>query len=102
MYHDQWELNVLLLCIILFHFNGRQDCMKDETSFFASEIVICVEDKLEHPGAQSLVSVLNSICEKLIQQVLVERNSMLAYIIMQGISKSSLEKKLFSGIFVTC
>lgn len=68
--------------------------MKDETRFFASGIVICVEDKLEHPGAQSLVSVVSSICEKLIQQVLVKRNSMLAYIIMQGICKSSLEKKL--------
>lgn len=30
MYHDQRELGVLVLHIILFYFNGRQDYMKDD------------------------------------------------------------------------
>lgn len=41
-----------------------------------------------------MVSVLSNIFEKLMWQVLVQRNSLLAYIIMRGISVSNHLKKL--------
>lgn len=81
MFHDQWEW-----CITSFHFNGRWDYMKDDANFFASGLVIWVEDSLEHPGEWS--RCLSSVCEKLIPWVLVQRNSLLAYVLMQGISAS--------------
>lgn len=34
MYYEQCVLNVLVLCIILFHCSGRQDYMKDDPDFF--------------------------------------------------------------------
>lgn len=36
MYCEQWKLNILVLYTVFFHFNGRQDCMKDDPNFIGT------------------------------------------------------------------
>lgn len=33
---EQWKLNILVLYTVFFHFNGRQDCMKDDPNFIGT------------------------------------------------------------------
>lgn len=47
-------------------FQWKMDCMKDDPNILQVGSVMGVEDKVEHPSEQSVVSVVSSKCEKLI------------------------------------
>lgn len=47
-------------------FQWKMDYMKDDPNILQVGSVMGVEDKVEHPGEQSVVSVVSIKCEKLI------------------------------------